>query len=92
MRDFPEPGSTREILVALDRMVEDAGYDEDYFTSERVKAGIIMLANGSLTKFRSAVDLAETDWRDLLVAAGLAHEDWPARLDAELGPADGGAS
>ena len=26
------------------------------------------------------------DWRDVLVAAGLADQDWPDRLDSELGP------
>lgn len=25
------------------------------------------------------------DWRDILLAADLANEDWPARLDQELG-------
>jgi hypothetical protein len=30
---------------------------------------------------------AEQDWRDLLVGAGLANGDWPAVLDARLGPA-----
>ena len=30
---------------------------------------------------------ARIDWRDVLVAAGLAHEDWPERLDTYLGPA-----
>jgi O-methyltransferase involved in polyketide biosynthesis len=30
------------------------------------------------------VRLAEQDWRDALVAADLANEDWPDRLNANL--------
>lgn len=37
-------------------------------------------------RFREAVELVLTDWRDLLVAAELAQADWPGRLGAELGP------
>jgi len=29
-------------------------------------------------------DPAETDWRDALVAGGLADDDWPDRLNEEL--------
>ncbi len=86
LRDFPEPGSAAEILVALDRMAEEATYSKDYFESERVKAAIVLLANGSPTEFRRAVNLAKRDWRNVLVYADLANEDWPARLDTELGP------
>jgi hypothetical protein len=30
------------------------------------------------------VSIAARDWRDVLVAARLADDDWPERLDAEL--------
>jgi len=29
--------------------------------------------------------LCEQDWRDVLARGGLADDDWPQRLDAELG-------
>ncbi|RDI59655.1 hypothetical protein [Nocardia pseudobrasiliensis] len=86
LRDFPQPGSAAEILAALDRMAAETTHSRDYFESERVKAAIVLLANGSATEFRRAVNLAKRDWRDVLVDADLASEDWPARLDAELGP------
>jgi hypothetical protein len=85
VRDFPEPGSASGILAALDRLPEEAGYDADHFRTERIRAAVILFADGDLTRFRAAVELAKADWRDLLVAAGLAHWDWPARLDEALG-------
>ena len=56
---------------------------------ERVVAAIILSANGDLRWLHQAVELSRLDWRDVLVNGGLAHEDWPQRLDAEFGKADG---
>jgi RimJ/RimL family protein N-acetyltransferase len=53
---------------------------------ERIQAAIVLCANGDLGAFDYAVRLASRDWRDVLVGAGLGNLDWPARLDAELGP------
>lgn len=58
-----------------------AGYDREMLASERVQAAIVLLADGDIHRLRQALDLAVTAWRDQLVAAGLASEDWPARLD-----------
>jgi hypothetical protein len=33
----------------------------------------------------SIVAMAKRDWRDLLMAAGLAHEDWQNVLEEKLG-------
>jgi hypothetical protein len=41
---------------------------------------------GNLDRVRDAVELAERDWRDVLVRADLADGDWASRLDVELGP------
>ncbi|HEV2343083.1 MAG TPA: hypothetical protein VGS97_03250 [Actinocrinis sp.] len=87
-RDFPAPGSAHGIITALDRLPDEAGYGEEHFRTERIRAAIVLLADGDLSRFRDAVELAKTDWRDLLVAAGLAHADWPSLLDEALGPAD----
>lgn len=54
---------------------------------ERLEAAMILSARGSVPRLQQAVALAELDWRDLLVGAGLGNEDWPTRLDEELGPA-----
>lgn len=85
-KDFPEPGSASGIIAALDRLPDDAGYGEEMLRSERIRAAIVLYADGDLARFRWAVQLAMMDWRDLLIAADLAHADWPARLDAALGP------
>lgn len=87
-RDFPEPGSAPEILRLLAELPRQAGYDPEILANERVQAAIVMFANGNIQRFREALDLAAADWRDLLMAAGLAHEDWPSRLDHEFGTAD----
>jgi len=61
-------------------------YDEEP-PIERLTAAVVLAADGTLEGIDSAFELAEQDWRDLLVAAGLAHEDWPELLDLRLGPA-----
>ena len=48
---------------------------------ERVQAAVVLLAAGSWVAFERAAALAETDWRDVLVDAGLANEDWSERLE-----------
>jgi len=53
---------------------------------ERIRFAVLKLSYGSLPKFERAIAIANTDWRDALVAAGfgsslLAHIDW---LDAQL--------
>ncbi|WP_233521588.1 hypothetical protein [Streptomyces triticagri] len=70
----------------LEALPEVAGYDPRMLGSERVQAAVVLAARGSVRGFVDAVQLARLDWRDLLMAAGLAHRDWPERLDAELGP------
>lgn len=84
-RDFPEPGSAPEILRILDGLPDAAGYAERELRGERVRAAIVLSAAGDVTRFRRAVELAKRDWRDVLIATGLADADWAARLDAELG-------
>ena len=67
--DFPESGSAPEIMRILDELPDTAGYDAEHFASERLQAAIVLLAQGSIPRFREAIRLALTDWRDLLVAA-----------------------
>jgi hypothetical protein len=74
-RDFPAPGSAA--LVA-----ETVAAASD---CERIQAAVVLCARGDLDRLRGACELAMLDWRDVLAGAGLAHEDWPARLDTELG-------
>lgn len=53
--------------------------------SEREQAAVLLLADGDEYGLEAAVHLARTDRRDLLVAADLADDRWPARLDHQLG-------
>ena len=54
-------------------------------STERILAAVVFLAAGDLDKLAYAVWVAETDWRDVLVASGLGSS-WVARLDEEFGP------
>jgi hypothetical protein len=49
---------------------------------DRVHLGILLLAGGSFERFARVLALAATDWRDVLVAAGLANDNWPEVLRA----------
>jgi hypothetical protein len=84
-RGFSEPGSAHGVLQLLAKLPDRAGYDQRILNSERVQAAIVLLADGDIPRLRQALELAMTDWRDVLVAAGLADENWPQRLDEELG-------
>jgi hypothetical protein len=54
---------------------------------KRLPAAAVLAASGSLEHFESQLALAMIDWRDLLMNAGPAYFDYPARLDAEFGRA-----
>jgi hypothetical protein len=57
---------------------------------ERIRFAAVRLSGGNLDRLRDAITLAQTDWRDLLVAAEFAtdadaHESWrPRRFDAAV--------
>ena len=55
---------------------------------ERVRVAALKVSTGDLAKLRTAIELAQKDWRDLLVAAGFAddlraHEQWVPRRSGE---------
>lgn len=51
---------------------------------ERLLTAIALVAKRR--SLPEALELARTDWRNLLVSAGLAGEDWPEVLRAILDP------
>lgn len=53
-------------------------------SSERIQAALVLAAAGEWSRFERQLRQLELDWRDLLVAGGLAGADWPSRLAAEL--------
>ncbi len=55
--------------------------DHDPHQMERIRFAALKLSQGDLIKLEAAVELAESDWRDLLMAAGFAedvdaHQSW----------------
>ncbi len=74
-RDFPEKGSADDLIRRLGELSD----------SERIQSAIVLWAAGDLARFNDSVALAGIDWRDVLVRGGLADDDWPTRLDQELG-------
>ncbi len=47
----------------------------------RVHAAILLLAQGDVAKFDAVLAGACVDWRDTLVAAGLANQNWKLLLE-----------
>lgn len=52
---------------------------------ERIQAALVIRTGGDLQEFQGMLRLAREDWRDLLVAADLGHDNWPGRLNDLLG-------
>jgi hypothetical protein len=52
---------------------------------ERIQAAVAILARGDLRRLEDNAQMAEKDWRDVLVFSGLGQGDWENRLDVELG-------
>jgi hypothetical protein len=79
-RDFAR-GTSDEVIRWLDGLSLDAFGGQD---PERVQAALVLAASGQWTQFSAGIQLLRQDWRDVLVAGGLADENWPDRLNAEL--------
>jgi hypothetical protein len=78
------PGSAGQVTEALRAISPDQVGGQD---SERVLAALVVRTAGGWDRFTQNRELLYQDWRDVLVRADLADEDWPRRLDAILGPA-----
>ena len=81
-REFPK-GSAEKVLEELRHLPEGVIGGQD---PERIHASLVIRAGGDWYAFQQRLELAETDWRDALVGAGLGNEDWRTRLDDVLGP------
>jgi hypothetical protein len=79
-RDFA-PDDAAEVISCLGDLTKEAFGRQD---PERIQAALVVAAGGSLSQFHQLVELLRLDWRDVLVAGGLAHGDWPERLRDEL--------
>lgn len=47
-------------------------YDE--FKLERIRFAALKISGGDMAKLKQAIKMAKHDWRDLLMAAGFAHD------------------
>jgi len=52
---------------------------------ERIQLGVLKLSEGNVDKLLSAISLARTDWRDLLMSAGFGysiteHKNWAENI------------
>jgi hypothetical protein len=79
--DFP-PGVEMDVLRYLDGL-PDSEYGGQ--GRERVQAALVLASRGRRERFESMVQLLRMDWRDVLMAGGLGHDDGRALLDRELG-------
>lgn len=77
-------GTARDVLAQLQDLPDGVVGGQDL---ERVQAALVVGTGGDWERFQRMLALAQRDWRDALVAAGLGNGDWPDRLDAILGPA-----
>jgi len=90
MQHIPlSPGTQRRVdalfvgaakQVAADLLVTQCGANLplwlpiDPIGLERIRFAALKLSNGNLTELSRAVDIAQIDWRDVLVAAGFGHD------------------
>ncbi|MFG2291165.1 hypothetical protein ACGFOU_34450 [Streptomyces sp. NPDC048595] len=82
-RDFPrDEGAV--VAQLLEDVVESVGYGRPK-VEERVAAAVVLHSRGDADLFAEAVDMAQRDWRDLMVVVGLAHEGWQQRIDEAFG-------
>jgi hypothetical protein len=85
-RDFPR-GTDDDVIQRLTALSPDD-------SSERLQAALVLGAAGKWNRFEQQLRRLERDWREVLVAGGLADEDWPSRLEHALpcAPEPGGQS
>ena len=88
---------TEQILMAVfpaerqekarDLIQSECGRNLPFFESntkeemERIRFAVLKISEGDLDKLHDAIELAQTDWRDLLMSAGfendtIEHERW----------------
>lgn len=80
-RDFP-PAAAERVVAYLTSLTADACGGQDL---ERIQAAVVLASNGQWERFLTVFKLLAVDWRDVLMAGGLGHADWPDVLNDELG-------
>jgi hypothetical protein len=76
IRDMFPAAEAEPILSSLSSLEEDDSPEPDQVTG----AILILLKRHGPAQLDAIVRLAARDWRDLLMSAGLADDDWAFRL------------
>jgi hypothetical protein len=82
IRELFPAESRADVTAALtDECGDNLPLMDDPRLVERIRIAALKLSAGDVTKLLEAVELAQDDWRDLLVTAGFAddpnaHEAW----------------
>ena len=71
------PGQEQRVADRLARMVTQL----ERGVAERVHAAVVLASHGDFEMLDEQANLADLDWRDVLVSADLAQHDWEERLD-----------
>lgn len=79
-RDFG-PGER----AAAERTLAALVPESDAAGRERIQTAVLMVAAGDLGRLERQAREVAIDWRDVLMAADLGFDDWPARVEAFLG-------
>ncbi len=58
--------------------------DFDYQDPDRIVAAILIFVMKNVTNIAGTIRSVTVDWRDLLIGAGLADDDWPSRVEELL--------
>lgn len=79
--DGPAREAAAELLITQCAANLPLWVNPDERGLERIRFAVLKLGNGDLTELRRAVQMAQVDWRDVLVAAGFGdsvrvHESW----------------
>ena len=77
---FPE----EQVATVLELLHEWRISYESEPPHERLIAAVVLLAEGRADGLAVGVDIASLDWRDLLMAAGMEHDNWGTRFNEAL--------
>ncbi|MGW2486749.1 hypothetical protein ACWCV9_05940 [Streptomyces sp. NPDC001606] len=82
-RDYPEAEQPAVASILVELSDEISRYENAQL--ERIIAATLIHGQADVDKLLTAVQVALSDWRDVLMGSGLEHSDWPARLNCEFG-------
>lgn len=72
------PTDASSILSAIASLDEQ---DFEHQDPDRIAGAILVLVKRRISNLAAIIESAKTDWRDLLMGAGLADDDWTFRLE-----------